>query len=131
MINNIEIADCAILIECHHVTLTFELRIYKCVQLFYKLLSINWPNMRKIRGKIADKTSNTDSRKEINKKKEKTIQQQKGFLTLSADIKSAKRTANRHGSPQMLSLHIFHSFNALYQRQGNQDINYSHNFNFN
>ena len=33
--------------------------------LFYKLLSIKWPNMRKIRWKMAEKPQNADSGKEI------------------------------------------------------------------
>ena len=62
----------------------------KCIQLFYKLLSTNWPNMREIRWKMAEISQNAVSGKEkklkkINKK-EKTIQQQKGLPTLSADL---------------------------------------------
>ena len=56
-----------IFIECHLVTLTFELRNHECIQLFYKLLSINWPNMRKIRCKMAEKQQNAGSGKEIKK----------------------------------------------------------------
>ena len=44
-INNREISDCVFFIQYHMVTLTFDLRTQKCIQLFYKLLSINWPNM--------------------------------------------------------------------------------------
>ena len=54
-----------IFIECHLVTLTFDLCTQKCIQLFYKLLSINWPNMRKIRSKMAEKSQNAESGKEI------------------------------------------------------------------
>ena len=42
-----------------------DLRIHKCIQLKYKLLSINWPNIRKIRWKMAEKSQNADSGKEI------------------------------------------------------------------
>ena len=67
------------------MTLTFDLRTPKCIQLFYKLLSTNWPNMKGIRWTIAEKLQNAVSRKE-KKNKEKTIQQQKCLPTLSADL---------------------------------------------
>ena len=72
------------------MTLAFDLRAPKCIQLFYKLLSTNWPNIREIRCKMAEKSQNADSGKEIKgkkiNKKEKTTQQQKGLPTLSADL---------------------------------------------
>ena len=58
-----------IFIEFHLVTLTFDLRTHKCIQLFYKSLSINWRNMRKIRWKMAEKPQNAESGKEIKEKK--------------------------------------------------------------
>ena len=51
------------------MTLTFDLRIPKCIQLFYKLLSTNWPNMREIRWKMAEKSQNAVSGKEKKFKK--------------------------------------------------------------
>ena len=56
-----------IFIVCHLVTLTFDIRIHKCIQLKYMLLSINWPNLRKIRWQMAEKSQNADSGKEIKK----------------------------------------------------------------
>ena len=47
------------------MTLTFDLRSQKCIQLNYKQLSINWPNMRKILRKMAEKSQNADGGKEI------------------------------------------------------------------
>ena len=44
-----------------------DLCTHKCIQLNNKLLSINWPNMRKIRWKMAEKSQNADSGKEIKK----------------------------------------------------------------
>ena len=54
-----------IFFQCPLVTLTFDLCTQKCIQLFYKLLYINWPNMRKIRWKMAEISQNADSGKEI------------------------------------------------------------------
>ena len=42
-----------------------DLCTHKCIQLFYKLLSINWPYMIKIRSKMAEKSQNAETRKEI------------------------------------------------------------------
>ena len=95
-----------IFIVCHLVTLTFDLRIHKCIQLKYKLLSINWPNIRKIRWKMAEKSQNADSGKEIknnNKNKEKTIQQQKGLPTLSADLNERAMAGNSNHKYQFNS----------------------------
>ena len=50
------------------MTLTFKFRTHKCIQLFYKLLSINLPNMRKIGLKMTEKSQNADSSKEIKEK---------------------------------------------------------------
>ena len=44
-----------------------DLCTHKCIQLNNKLFSINWPNMRKIRWKMAEKSQNADSGKEIKK----------------------------------------------------------------
>ena len=96
-----------IFIVCHLVTLTFDFRIHKCIQLKYKLLSINWPNIRKIRWKMAEKSQNADSGKEIknnnNKNKEKTIQQQKGLPTLSADLNERAMAGNSNHKYQFNS----------------------------
>ena len=49
----------------HRVSLCdLDLCTHKCKQLFYTLLSINWPNMRKIRWKMEEKLQNADSWKE-------------------------------------------------------------------
>ena len=50
------------------MTLTYDGRTHKCLQLFYKLLSINWPNMRKIGWKMTEKSQNADKGKEIKEK---------------------------------------------------------------
>ena len=88
------------------MTLTFDLRTPKCIQLFYKSLSTNWPNMREIRWKMAEKSQNAVSGKEkkIKKKinnKEKTIQQQKGLPTLSADLYKEKTIQQQKGLPTL------------------------------
>ena len=64
-----------------HLVSPCDLRTPKCIQLFYKLFSTNWQNMREIRSKMAEKSQNAVSGKEIKEKKinkkEKTTQQQK------------------------------------------------------
>ena len=76
-----------------------------CIQLKYKLLSINWPNIRKIRSIIAEKSQSAESGKEIKEKKEKTTQQQKGLSTLSAHLKKTHAVLLRYR-------HQFHGWHS-------------------
>ena len=62
VINNTEIADCAILIECHLVTFTFDLGIHTAI---LQVIIYQLAKYKKDLMKTSEKSSNADGGKEI------------------------------------------------------------------
>ena len=88
MTNDRVILDQILFLFCLIVTLTFDLRTRKCIQLINKLLSIYQPSLEEIRWKMKEKSQNAGCGKEKkNKKKERK------------DITTTERATDSVGRP--------------------------------